>query len=104
MVLTNLAVLHLQLHMITIELIINSPKCKKFADKRRFSHWVGQSFDHHFWQDFRLHYSDLRTGPYFITHTLLCFKKTIAITIDILWDCGALFFLLRGFFLSPYGL
>ena len=43
------------------------------------------------WQDFR-------TGPYFIMHTLLCFKKTIAITIDVLWDCGALFFLFRGFF------
>ena len=31
-------------------------------------------------------------------HTLLCFKKTIAITIDVLWDCGALFFLFRVFF------
>ena len=41
---------------------------------------------------------DFRTGPYFIMHTLLCFKKTIAITIDVLWDCGALFFLFRGFF------
>ena len=44
-----------------------------------------------------------RTGPYFIMHTLLCFKKTIAIPIDVLWDCGALFFLFRGF-LSLYGL
>ena len=43
------------------------------------------------WQDFR-------TGPYFIMHTLLCFKKTIAIIIDVFWNCGALFFLLRGFF------
>ena len=43
------------------------------------------------WQDFR-------TGPYFIMHTLLCFKKTIAITIEVIWDCGALFFLFRGFF------
>ena len=41
---------------------------------------------------------DFRTGPYFIMHTLLCFKKTIAIAIDVLWDCGALFFLFRGFF------
>ena len=47
---------------------------------------------------------DFRTGPYFIMHTLLCFKKTITITIDVLWDCGALFFLFRGFFLSLYGL
>ena len=39
-----------------------------------------------------------RTGPYFIMHTLLCFKKTIAITIDVLWDCGSLFFFFRGFF------
>ena len=37
---------------------------------------------------------DFRTGPYFIMHTLLCFKKTI----DVLRDCGALFFLFRGFF------
>ena len=41
---------------------------------------------------------DFRTGPYFIMHTLLCFKKTIAITIDVLCDCGALFFLFKGFF------
>ena len=47
---------------------------------------------------------DFHTGPYFIMHTLLCFKKTIAITIDVLWDCGALFFLLEVFFLSLYGL
>ena len=40
----------------------------------------------------------IRTGPYVIMPTLLCFKKTIAITIYVLWDCGALFFLLRGFF------
>ena len=40
---------------------------------------------------------DFRTGPY-LMHTLLCFKKTIAITIDVLWNCGALFFLFRGFF------
>ena len=26
------------------------------------------------------------------------FKKTIAITIDALWECSALFGLLRGFF------
>ena len=38
-----------------------------------------------------------------IRHTLLCFKKTIAITIDVLWDSCTLFFLLRGFFLSLYG-
>ena len=43
------------------------------------------------WQDFR-------TGPYFIMHTLLCFMNTIAITIDVLWGCGALFFPFRGFF------
>ena len=47
---------------------------------------------------------DFRTGPYFIMHTLLCFMETIAITIDVLWDCGALFFLFRGFFQSLYGL
>ena len=41
---------------------------------------------------------DFRTGPYFIMHTLLCFMKTIAITIDVLWGCGALFFPFRGFF------
>ena len=32
---------------------------------------------------------DFRTGLYFIMHMLLCFKKTIAITIDVLSDCGA---------------
>ena len=41
---------------------------------------------------------DFRTGPYFIMHTVLCFKKTIAITIDALWERSALFGLLRGFF------
>ena len=40
---------------------------------------------------------DFRTGPYFIMHTVLCFKKTIAITIDALWECSALFFLFKGF-------
>ena len=46
---------------------------------------------------FRQHY--LARFPHWsllIMHTLLCFKKTIAITIDVLWECGALFFILRG--------
>ena len=78
--------------------------CDRFSKfLHRINKYHHRRHEHHSKRLF-LAWQDFRTSPYFIMDTLLCFKKTIAITIDVLWDCGALFFLLRGFFQSVYGL